>query len=171
MPRIAIIGDMPEISTPVMFSAMNQRLTISSAEVGQTLMIYYRSPAAADASGRIHDMTMPDPVKMVSKPDLWEVVERLGGIANDDERPLDFSYSEVVAILHRLSEAKKLVAFRDGQALPASFFMENPPALQNTIYNAPSIDTGRPQFDEKNPQAAHPSGPTDPAADAAMAGK
>ena len=31
MPRIALIGPMPEVSTPVMFAAMEDRLTISSA--------------------------------------------------------------------------------------------------------------------------------------------
>lgn len=169
MPRIAVIGNMPEISSPVMFSAINNRLTISSAEIGSSLIIYYRSPAASDSSGRIHDRAMRDPVKMTSNPDVSEVVQRLGGISNENERPLDFSYSEVVAILQRLAESKKLVAFHDGLLTPATFFMEQPPGLQNTIINNPNIDTGRPQIEEKHPAAAKAG--ADPAADAAIAGK
>lgn len=145
MPRIAIIGAMPEISTPVMFTAIDDRLSISSPEVGRMLTIFYRAPAAADADGTVHEMRMPDPVKMASNPDLAEVVERLGGVADERERPLDFSYSEIVAILQRLNAQKKLVAYRDGDAVPAAFVLQDPPAYETRIYNAPAIDTGRPQ--------------------------
>ena len=79
MPRIALIGQMPEISTPVMFSAMDERLTISSRDVGQSITIFYRTPAITDSNGQVDDIRMPDPVKMVSSPELWEVVQRLGG--------------------------------------------------------------------------------------------
>ncbi|HET6252359.1 MAG TPA: flagellar basal body P-ring protein FlgI [Tepidisphaeraceae bacterium] len=168
MPRIAIIGTMPQIITPVMFSAMNERLTISSRESGDAVTIFFRTPAAKDANGVTHDRT-PDPVKMVSGPNIAEVVQRLGGICNEGEKPLDFTYSEVVAILERLHVEKKLVAEADGQNIPAAFVLQEPSALQNMIYNAPSIDTGRPQGEE------HPKVGTsmnfDPAAEAAMAGR
>ncbi len=59
MPRIAIIGSMPEVATPVMFRAMDDRLTISSSEIGQTLTIYYRTPAASDATGKLQSMRDP----------------------------------------------------------------------------------------------------------------
>ena len=154
MPRIAIIGTMPEISTPVMFSAMNDRLTISSTDVGQSLMIFYRTPAASDSSGHIHDQRLAEPVKMSSNPDLSEVVQRLGGIVNEGEQPLNFTYSEIVAILQHLNENKKLVTTHDGQTLTAAFVLQDPSAVQNTIYNAPSIDTGRPQGEDK-PHSGH----------------
>ncbi|HWE01344.1 MAG TPA: flagellar basal body P-ring protein FlgI [Tepidisphaeraceae bacterium] len=150
MPRIALIGAVPEVRTPMMFSAMDDRLTISSAEVGQTLMIYYRAPAPTDSSGRVHDVRMLGPVKMASNPDLSELVQRLGGICNEGEDPLDFSYSEIIAILQRLHDEKKIVAMVDGLPAPAAFMLENPPAMQSTIYNAPSIESGRPQGDDKS---------------------
>ena len=78
---------------------------------------------------------MPEPVKMVSNPDLWEVVQRLGGITNDTEAPLNFTYSEIVAILSRLHEEKKLVApTRDGQYVQAAFVLQDPPSMQSVIY-------------------------------------
>jgi|SRR5665213_364510 len=160
IPRIAIIGNMPEIATPVMFTAIDKRLSISSPEVGRSLTIFYRGTAIADADGSFREMRMADPVRMASNPDVAEVIERLGGIANRDEQPLDFTYSEIVAILQRLNEQKKLVTYRDGQFFPAAFVLQDPPAMEQRIYSAPAIDTGRSQ-DQKV------SG--DPATDAALA--
>ena len=167
MPRIAIIGTMPQVLTPVMFSAMDERLTISSREVGDDVTIFFRTPAAANSDGSPQAQRLPDPVKMESSPNVSEIVARLGGICNDGEKPLNFTYSEIVAILQRLHEQKKLVARHNGQYVPAAFVLQDPPALQNMIYNAPSIDTGRPQGEE------HPkvSQSYDPAADAAMVGR
>jgi hypothetical protein len=167
MPRIAIIGTMPQVLTPVMFRAMDDRLTISSRDVGDAVTIFFRTPAAANNDGSFHDQRLADPVKNISDPNLAEIVERLGGICNDDEKPLNFTYSEVVAILQRLHEQKKLVAASNGQYVPAAFVLQDPPALQNMIYSAPSVDTGRPQGEE------HPkvSQGYDPAAEAAIAGR
>ncbi|MDB5357445.1 MAG: flgI [Phycisphaerales bacterium] len=164
LPRIAIIGAMPQIGTPVMFTALDDRLMISSPDVGNTLTIFYRSEAARDADGTYHDAKMIEPVKMLSEPDVAEVVARLGGIANDGEMPLNFNYSQIVAILQKLSEQKKLVAFRDGTYDPATFVLQDPPQVQR-IYTAPGIDTGRPQAQDKPPAARS----NDPAADAALA--
>jgi hypothetical protein len=157
MPRIAIIGAMPQVGTPVVFTALDDRLSITSAEVGQTLTIYYRGEAPRDADGTFHDLRMSDPVKMESEPDVAEVVQRLGGITAAGERPLNLNYSQIVAILQRLNEQKKLVAFRDGQFGPATFVLQDPPQVQRT-YTAPGIDTGRPQAEDKPPltNAAQP---------------
>jgi hypothetical protein len=167
VPRIALIGTMPETSTPVMYSAMNDRLTISSREVGTDLTIFYRTPAITDSEGRVHEFQMRDPIKMVSRPDLDVVVERLGGIANDDEKPLNFTYSEVVAILSQLSQKNYIGSTENGIYTQAQFKLEDPPSVQNLIYRAPSIDTGRPQGDDL-PKISQVS---DPAADAAMIGR
>lgn len=166
MPRIALIGQMPQISTPVMFAAMDDRLTISSREIGQSITIFYRTPAMVDPGGIVHDFQMPDPVMMISTPDLAEVVQRLGGIAADGERPLNFTYSEVLAILQRLNEKKSLVAPVGGRFQTVAFVLQDPPALQDVIYNAPSIDTGRPQGEEHSKINQN----LDPAADATLLG-
>lgn len=173
MPRIAIIGAMPEVTTPIMFSTMNERLTISSTALGQTLMLYYRSAAATDSAGRVYDQGMADPVKQISNPDVSELVKRLGGICNEDEKPLNFSYSEVVAIVQKLSEEKRLVAIRDGEIQPALFLLETPSSFTNAIYSAPSLQTGRPQAADGDgmPSSTTTGGVSrrDMAADAALA--
>jgi flagellar basal body P-ring protein FlgI len=168
MPRIAIIGTMPQLLTPIMFRAMSDRLTISSRQQGDDVSIFFRSPAASDGSGTPEDGRVPDPVKMVSNPDVAELVARLGGICAQGEQPLNFTYSEIVAILQRLHEEQKLVSASNGQFIQAAFVLQDPPILQNMIYNAPSVDIGRPQGEE-HPKVS--SITEDPAADAALAGR
>lgn len=168
-PRIAIIGAVPRVGTPVMFSAMDDRLTISSAALGDTLTIFYRGSVAMDAQGRFRESNMLEPVNMPTRPDLDEFIKRLGGwVTVDDDRPLNFTYSEVIAILSRLSKEQKLIAYSNtGAAVHANFVLQDAPSVQNLIYNAPSIDTGRPQGDETTIGQDRLS---DPAADAALAG-
>ena len=167
MPRIAIIGTMPQVVTPVMFTAMNDRLTISSPDVGEPVGIFYRADASKDAGGVIHDLHVAEPVKMLSRPDIAEIVARLGGVCAEGEEPLNFSYSEVLAILQKLHDQKKLVYFSEqGTSVPASLVLEDAPAMQNVIYHAPNVDSGRPQGEDR-PSASQTN---DPAADAALAG-
>ncbi len=143
-PRIGIIGATARIDTPITFTAMNNRLSISSG-INDTLTLFYRDPTARR------------PVKMLSNPDIGEIVARLGGIAAPEEQPMDFSYCEIVAILQSLSEQHKLTAVRDGQIAVASFVLQDPSRLQAAIYGTPSIEGGRPQADPR-PAADH--GPT-----------
>ena len=51
-----------------MYAAMDDRLTISSRELGENVTIFYRTPAMTDADGRVNDFRMADPVKMLSQP-------------------------------------------------------------------------------------------------------
>jgi flagellar basal body P-ring protein FlgI len=167
MPRIALIGPMPTVGTPVMFRAMEDRFTINSQDVGNAIMIFYRSPAMTDSNGVVRDFRMSDPVKMLSQPELWAVVERLGGLANEGERPFNFTYSEVIAILQGLHKNRNLVAMDRGQEAPVAFVLQDPPAMQNVIYSAPSIDTGRPQGEDHEKITRN----RDAAADAALVGR
>jgi len=145
VPRIAIIGTMPQVATPVMFTALDNHLMISSSTVGNSLTIFYRAPAPVDSENQPHDIATPPPVQMESQPEVAEVVARLGGVTAGDERPLNFTYSEVLAILQRLSEEHKLAAWQDGKVQTASLMLQEPPRVQQSIYAAPSIDSGRPQ--------------------------
>lgn len=167
-PRIAIIGQMPEVALPVMFSAMQNRLTISSSDVGRLLTIFYRSEAARDVDGQYRDFKMAAPVRMASSPELAEVIARLGGIAADTEQPLNFTYGEVLAILQRLNDEHKLVTYHEGQQLAASFVLQEPPNVRNTIYAASPIDSDRPQTDDRLQGDRGSSRAVDPA-DAALA--
>ena len=133
-PRIAILGPEPQLPTPVTFSALDDRLMISSQEVGKDLVIFYR------------DRMLAHPVRMSSQPDVSEVIARLAGAVDDSDGALDFTYAEVLAILQGLSDQHKLqVAGPNGKGLLATLMLQDEPALQDVINNAPAIDTGRPQ--------------------------
>jgi hypothetical protein len=147
-PRLAIIGAMPEVATPVMFSAMENRLTISSTNVGNALTIFYRPPAPKSDNAYL-DVRTPEPVHMVSSTDLAQVIKRLGGwLTVDDDRPLDFTYSEVLAILQRLSDEHRLVSYQEGQMTWAPFVLQDMPRLVPNLAT-PAPDTGRPQGEAK----------------------
>jgi len=139
IPRIAIIGDRAQLNLPVTFAAMDGRLTISTTpDNDKTVAIYYRPMASP--GGRV-----PPPVKVLSRPDLAEIVARLGGEGGSG---LNFNYGDVVSILHELTDAKKLSAVANGRRVPASFVLQDLPEVEDSIYSAPALPDARPQADE-----------------------
>jgi hypothetical protein len=145
-PRIGIVGRVPTVRAPLTFTALGQRLTIASTEVGEepnkkpALAIYYRDPRPG---------ARERPVKVLSRLDVAELAARLGGEGARGEPRLDFSYGEVVAILQALSDKGDIVSSRrgpDGRLLAASFVLEAP-RMQDEVNSAPVIDEGRPQGD------------------------
>ncbi len=158
-PRIGILGTTPRIDSPIVFTAMNQRLSISSGVNPNILTLFYRDPAALK------------PVNMLSNPDIGEIIARLGGVSAETEQPLDFSYCEIVAILQSLSQQRKLTAVMDGQIALAPFVLQDPSRLQAAIYATPAIEGDRPQSEPK-PAAAAVEGtvarPTTAPADTAL---
>ena len=138
IPRIAIIGDQAQINLPITFAAMDGRLTISSAPNTQTLTIFYRPLASPGGS-------VPPAVKVLSRPDLAEIVARLGGVGGGG---LSFNYGDVVSILNALTDAKKLSAMADGQRVPAQFVLQEMPLVEDSIFSAPALPDARPQSDE-----------------------
>ncbi|HZN69232.1 MAG TPA: flagellar basal body P-ring protein FlgI [Tepidisphaeraceae bacterium] len=139
LPRLSILGRTPMLRTPLTFSALDNRLTISTVQLGEAgkeaLAIFYRDPRRKQ------------PVKVMSRPDLAELAARLAGEGATGEDRLDFTYGEVVAILQSLSDGGHIVstAGPDGRQLAASFVLQDPPRIEDQIRNAPSIDEGRPQ--------------------------
>ncbi len=95
-PRIAIIGKTPSIRLPIVYSAMDNRLTISSNDRENYVTIAFRDPFRRDL------------VKVESLPSVTEIIARLGGAGARDEDHVNFSYGEVLAILQALSDAQKL---------------------------------------------------------------
>jgi hypothetical protein len=128
-PRIAIIGRMPKVMRPIVFSAMNNRLTISSRSQAGALTMFYRDPDLAE------------PVKMYSNPDLGEVLRRLGGDAAPDETTLNFTYGQIVAILMGLSNAHELTDENNGLIASAPFVLQDPPQLEKML--AAPVEPGR----------------------------
>jgi hypothetical protein len=140
-PRIAIIGPTPKLQLPIVFTAMNGRLMISSdlgngGAGGRSVTIFFR-----------RDDEKKEPLRMQSRPDIGEIVARLGGEGAPDEDRFSFSYGEIVAVLQSLSQQKKITAAvpGSGQARLAPFIFEQPRETQDQIQTAPIIpQDGRP---------------------------
>ena len=56
---------------------------------------------------------------------------------------------QIVSIVNNLTSQQQIAGVVGGKTMPASFVLQELPASQETIYNAPVIaDHGRPQSDE-----------------------
>lgn len=116
IPRIGLIGTRPRIQTPITFAAMDNRLTISSTEDNQGLVIFYRSP------------TLAKPLKLKCDPDIVALLLRLGGDGPMGEIPsLGMNYSDIVAIISQLAEQGYIVSgdmLASGQMQPTPVVLE-----------------------------------------------
>ncbi len=148
-PRIAVIGNRTSLQMPVTFTAMDGRLSISSDAANRIVTIFYR-PAEPPGGVRTREAEAQlEPIKILSQPDIAEIIARLGGEGGDGNRTLNFNYGQIVSILSNLTGQQKLVASAGGVTKPAEFMLQELPGTQDTIYNAPVItDQGRPQADE-----------------------
>ena len=142
-PRVAIIGRFPVVRDNLVFTALGNRLSISSTQVGEekkpALAIHYRDPRRRQA------------LRVLSRPDVAELAARLGGEGPKSEDRLDFTYGEVLAILQAMVDRGDIVSATrgpDGRALAASFVLQEAPQVADLIQTAPGIDDGRPQSDE-----------------------
>jgi len=140
IPRIAIFGNVPKLTLPLTFSAMDSHLMLASQSVGRDVTIFYR------------DSHLEEPVMMSSPPDLANVLARLAGQYDDGGRQMDFTYAEVLAVLQALTDQQKLrVTMPTGQELAASFLVQQAPGIGDAIDNAPRLDRGRPEGDNAAP--------------------
>jgi hypothetical protein len=120
---------------------MDGRLTISSsAENSALVTIFYRP-----AGGTTPDAPVAPPAKVLSRPDLAEIIARLGGEGGGG---LNFNYGDIVSILSALTDDKKLSAYASGRRVPASFMLQDRPNVEDVIFGAPAIPDARPQADE-----------------------
>lgn len=135
--RIAVIGTKPSLTMPALFTAMDERFSISSLEGQNTVTIYYRGYELAN------------PVKIVSNPDVAELVARLGGKGPPGQQMTQFSYGDIVALLQAMSDQRKFTSVTDtGERIAASFVLESTPGVEESVFDAPPIpERGRPQSD------------------------
>jgi hypothetical protein len=146
-PRIAIIGDPPHLMQPITFTALDNRLSISSALPSGPVTIFYRDPF------------LDKPVKMLANPDAAEIIRRLGGDVAEGETPLDLTYCQVVAILQALSDRQLLCTQHGGVLNLAPFVLQQPPRLEQTITSATPVEGTRSQkVDQPPDEATQPSG-------------
>lgn len=135
-PRIAIIGRGQALMQPLVFTALDMRLSMTAQPNDQGITLFYRDDYAK-------------PVRLLSRPDVADIIARLGGEGADDEARLDFTYGEILAILQALSDQRKVVAPRGrGEMAVASLVLQEAPMVEQQIEQAPVIgDTARPQAD------------------------
>jgi len=140
MPRIAIFGSKVDVTNPVAFLGMDQRLTIASVENSDMLEVYFRPPAMSEA------------VKFMVKPGVSGLVQRLGDISRTHPGTgLDLSYGDVVAILQEMSNQKELLGAHNGEIVSASFVLQDISSAKDSIYAAPSLEP------ESRPQGGAPA--------------
>jgi hypothetical protein len=139
LPRIAVIGGKPSLSQPILCTAFDDRLSISSDPNSPNVIIFYRS------------RELPKPINIISRPDVAEIVARLAGAGPVDQPNLDFSYCDIVAILQKLADSQSVVAIAsdmDPRPVPTPFILQALPHVDDAIDQAPVIpDQARPQAD------------------------
>jgi hypothetical protein len=138
LPRIALFGNRVSVDMPITFTALNTQFQISDDASGKFVNLFYR--------GR----EVGEPVTMASRPDVGEIIARLGGEGAPEQRRFNFSYGDVVGIVQALSDQKKLAAVTGAGATArranAPFVLQDVGSIDDTIFNAPAIPgTGRPQ--------------------------
>jgi hypothetical protein len=139
LPRIAVIGGKPSLTLPILCTAFDNRLSISSRPNDQNVVIYYRGSE------------LPDAITTVSHPDIAELIARLGGDGPVDQTSLDFSYCDIVAILQKLSDNQEVVAVAsdvDSHPVTTPLILQSLPHMNDAIDQAPVIpEQTRPQAD------------------------
>jgi hypothetical protein len=142
-PRIAVIGNKPQVNVPLMFTAMENQLTISGEPGKPIVTIFYRGPEVVHRkklrSRPTRDAYVPPYISIASSPDLAEVIARLGGNGRPGEEPLDLSYCEVVAIVQALGDQQRLSGQHAGQKVAAAFVLQESPQFEQSIEQAPMI--------------------------------
>jgi hypothetical protein len=149
--RLAIFGNTPTLTPPVTFAAMQDRLTISSDELGRTLTIFYREDH------------LPKPSIVKSGTTLAEVVSRLGGRAAEGEDTFSFTYADVVAVIQSLTDAQVVTDTNPaGQVAAAPLIVDQPAELTDAL--AAAAEDSRPQADPiRPPTVSNNATPTDTA--------
>jgi flagellar basal body P-ring protein FlgI len=142
VPRIAIFGSETQLELPLVFTSMDDRLTISSDALGSKVTIFYRGNE------------LPKPITVFSTQSIPEIVALLAGDSESAFRGLHFSYSDVVGVLQQLTDQKRISGLYGQERLLASFMLqEQAKTIEPYIPGRPLLrDTGsRPQGDQPAP--------------------
>lgn len=132
IPRLAIIGEPARLETPITFTALDNRLSISSREGVPGVTIFYRE------EGR------PRPVQVQSRTDLSEIIGWLGGASSEPDQKINLSYGEIVAVVQALADQGRLRS-STSTAL-AAFMLQSGSGVEDEIATAPPLITRpRPQ--------------------------
>ena len=154
MPRIAVFGTRTALDLPMIFTALDNRLMITTADDGNRVTVTYRSPYRKEL------------VEFQSAPSLPALVQAMGGDGGNDGPAgsrLHLGYGDVVAILQALVDEHKVSGpLADGRPVPATFVLGDP-AIPNVV----PVDVGnvvRPEARPANAAGRPVSNAGDPAA-------
>lgn len=146
LPRIALIGPRPSVDRPFNLTTFDNRLTLVGNNENSNVTIFYRPGDDREAT------------KVISRPDLAEILARLGGDETARGK-LEFCYADVVAVLAVMGQNQQIASFEGGNKLAATFVLQGTEALQESILDAPAgADQERPAGDGAQPTAAVPTG-------------
>ncbi len=135
VPRIAVFGHNVSLATPITFTAVDDRLSISSSDGTSLLTLFYRDP------------TRRQPLNVKVQNDLPMIVARLGGDGPLDEDSFSLTFNDVVAIVQRLVDGHQAYGQTlTGESVAAVFQLEHPQLASDSWISIPDdSDTGRPQ--------------------------
>jgi hypothetical protein len=118
-PRLAVFGSKTAINQPVIFSAFDTQLTITTdAERPTQLSVFYRGDDVVE------------PVKVASRPNVAELAARLGG-AGDEK--LHFGYGDIIGILQSMADRGKV---------SATFVLQDQPGIEDVLAQGPDTSSG-----------------------------
>jgi len=124
------------------FSALDNRLTITSDQGERAVKIFYRDPS------------IDRPKAILSNPDIAELIARLAGAGpKDAPQKLDFSYGQIVSVVQAMTRTNQVVAMLGNTRVPTPLVIQSTPRLQSEIDTAPTIpEQSRPQGDTSGPE-------------------
>jgi hypothetical protein len=125
--RLALIGDSMQVDMPVLFMAMDNRLSISSDEQRGLLKLFYRGPE------------LPKAVSMDSSPKLDQLIARLAGAGAPGQARLQFGYCDVVSLLQAMADKKHVSAQVGDMRRAAAFVLQEAPQVQQAVEEATPI--------------------------------
>jgi len=106
---------------------------------------------------------------LVSGPDLGQLIARLGGDAAPGERHLDFSYSDVLALVQSLADQHSIFGMNGSTRELAAFMLQQTPTMERTIETAPLLrENGAPSTPPAQAASAFRSLPSDSAYNGAV---
>lgn len=134
-PRIAIIGKTPELLSPLIYKALNNRFTISTSAQGRVVTMFYRDETSRHEP--VESRLLTAPVKVFTQPDVPEVIARLGGAGDRGEQSLNFTYGEVLSIVQELADGGKFIVNDGSKTQLATFVLQEAPRIEQLLDEAP----------------------------------
>lgn len=156
IPRLAIFGNHLSLETPLTFTAMDSRLSISSSDGTDQLTLFYRDPQQRE------------PKDVLSDNDLAVILARLGGLGSaTEDASFNFNFNDVVAVAQQLIDSQRVYGNNmDGSKVACVFELEHAPMENDPWTRLPrDMEAGRPQggtLDDSQPTPDEQQNPTAP---------